>query len=46
MERIPGHIAARLEVRVLPGEPNFNTLKTLDCKEAARVKPFVFGFES
>jgi hypothetical protein len=28
------------------GEPNFNTLKTLDRKEAARVKPFVFKFES
>jgi hypothetical protein len=27
-------------------EPNFNTLKTLDCKEAARVKPFVFRSES
>jgi hypothetical protein len=28
------------------GEANFNTLKTLDCKEVAMVKPFVFKFES
>ena len=27
------------------GEPNSNALKTLDCKEATRVKPFVFRFE-
>jgi len=35
----------QLENRLF-GEPNFNTLKTLDCNEAARVKPLVFRFES
>jgi hypothetical protein len=42
----PGLAAEGLEVRVQTGEPNFNTLKALDYKEAARVKPFVFKFES
>ena len=35
-----------LVVRILGGEPILNTLKTLDCKEAARAKPFFFRFES
>ena len=33
-------------VRILPGEPDFNTLKTLDCKEASMVKPFVSSSRS
>lgn len=31
---------------MVSGEPNFNTLKTLDGKEATIIKSFVFRFES
>jgi hypothetical protein len=42
-----GHVSDhKSSKRILCGEPDFNTLKTLDCKEAASVKPFVFRFES
>ena len=40
-----GQLGGKSSKRVHDGEPKSNTLKTLDCKGAARVKPFVFMFD-
>ena len=44
LETLPVHQSCPFESYL--GEANPNTLKTLDHKEATRVKPLVFRFES
>jgi hypothetical protein len=44
--RSEAQLSRKSSKRAQTGEPNFNTLKTLDGKEVARVKPFVFKLES